>query len=117
MDHGIRFVLFMQGCSLKCKYCHNRDTWSLNGGLYTTVSELVENIKKYKTYFSNSGGGVTVTGGEPLLQPKFLIELFKVLKQEGIHTALDTSRYSTYKRWYSRIIKIYRFSIIRYKTY
>ncbi len=88
---GIRFVLFLQGCSLKCKYCHNRDTWDLNGGEEKTLEEIVEKIKNYKNYITISGGGVTVTGGEPLLQVKFLIELFKALKKEKIHTCIDTS--------------------------
>ena len=88
---GIRFVLFLQGCSLKCKYCHNRDTWDINGGEYKSLDEIVEKIKKYKNYIIPSGGGITVTGGEPLLQVKFLIELFKKVKQEGITTCIDTS--------------------------
>ena len=88
---GIRFVLFLQGCSLKCKYCHNRDTWDINGGEEKTLEEIVEKIKNYKNYITISGGGVTVTGGEPLLQVKFLIELFKALKKEKIHTCIDTS--------------------------
>ena len=88
---GIRFVLFLQGCSLKCKYCHNRDTWDLNGGEEKTLEEIIEKIKNYKNYITISGGGVTATGGEPLLQVKFLIELFKVLKKEKIHTCIDTS--------------------------
>ena len=74
---GIRFVLFLQGCHLKCKYCHNRDTWDINGGEEKTLEEIIEKIKNYKNYITISGGGVTVTGGEPLLQVKFLIELFK----------------------------------------
>lgn len=88
---GIRFVLFLQGCHLKCKYCHNRDTWDINGGEEKTLEEIIEKIKNYKNYITISGGGVTVTGGEPLLQVKFLIELFKELKKENIHTCIDTS--------------------------
>ncbi len=88
---GIRFVLFLQGCHLQCKYCHNRDTWDINGGQYKSIDEILEKIKKYKNYIMFSGGGVTVTGGEPLLQVKFLIELFKKLKEEKIHTCIDTS--------------------------
>ena len=88
---GIRFVLFLQGCHLKCKYCHNRDTWDINGGEEKTLEEIIEKIKNYKNYITISGGGVTVTGGEPLLQVKFLIELFKKLKKENIHTCIDTS--------------------------
>lgn len=88
---GIRFVLFLQGCHLKCKYCHNRDTWDIKGGEEKTLEEIIEKIKNYKNYITISGGGVTVTGGEPLLQVKFLIELFKELKKENIHTCIDTS--------------------------
>ena len=86
----IRFVLFLQGCHLQCKYCHNRDTWDINGGSYKSLDELFDKIIRYKNYiFPN--GGVTVTGGEPLLQAKFILELFKKLKKEGIHTCIDTS--------------------------
>lgn len=88
---GIRFVIFMQGCTLKCKYCHNRDTWNVKAGTSTSVPELVKEILKYKSYIDNSDGGVTVSGGEPLLQAEFITELFKELKKLGIHTALDTS--------------------------
>ena len=88
---GIRFVLFLQGCHLQCKYCHNRDTWDMNGGEYKSLDDIFEKIKRYKNYMMLSGGGVTVTGGEPLLQVKFLKELFKKLKTEGIHTCVDTS--------------------------
>lgn len=87
---GIRFVLFLQGCHLKCKYCHNRDTWDINGGEYKSLDDIFEKIMKYKNYICPNGG-VTVTGGEPLLQAKFLIELFRKLKKENIHTCIDTS--------------------------
>lgn len=88
---GIRFVLFLQGCNLECKYCHNRDTWDINGGKYKSLDEIIEKVLEYKNYIIPSGGGVTVTGGEPLLQVKFLIEFFKGLKKEGISTCIDTS--------------------------
>jgi len=87
---GIRFVLFLQGCHLQCKYCHNRDTWDMNGGEYKSLDDIFEKIMKYKNYIYPNGG-VTITGGEPLLQVKFLIELFKKLKKENIHTCIDTS--------------------------
>ena len=86
---GIRFVLFLQGCSLKCKYCHNRDTWDMTLGEEKTLEEIIEKVKRYKTYMNLSGGGVTVTGGEPLLQVKFLIEFFKRLKEEKINTCTE----------------------------
>lgn len=87
---GIRFLLFLQGCGLKCKYCHNRDTWDSAGGEYMSLDDIFQKIIRYKEYI-NHGGGVTISGGEPLLQAKFLIELFTKLKKEKIHTCIDTS--------------------------
>lgn len=87
---GIRYVIFLQGCHLKCKYCHNRDTWDMNGGFYSSLDEIMNKIDNYKNYITPNGG-VTVTGGEPLLQVHFLIELFKRLKEKNIHTCIDTS--------------------------
>ena len=87
---GLRFVLFLQGCSLKCKYCHNRDTWDMRSGKYQSLDEIIEKILRYKNYICRNGG-ITVTGGEPLLQYTFLIELFKILKKHNIHTCIDTS--------------------------
>jgi len=81
----------MQGCSLKCKYCHNRDTWNHCGGTQYSLEEVLSKIEKYKNYFMPSGGGVTISGGEPLLQLKFLLELLPALKKDGIHIAIDTS--------------------------
>ena len=88
---GIRFVVFMQGCALKCKYCHNRDTWDSSSGTEYDVDYVFNQIMRSKTYFENSHGGVTISGGEPLLQAEFIIELFKKLKKKNIHTAIDTS--------------------------
>ena len=87
---GIRYVIFLQGCHLRCKYCHNRDTWDMNGGFYSSLDEIINKIDNYKNYITPNGG-VTVTGGEPLLQVHFLIELFKRLKEKNIHTCIDTS--------------------------
>lgn len=87
---GVRFVVFMQGCNLKCKYCQNRDTWNLKGGTTYSSDEIVEKILRYKNYIIPNGG-VTISGGEPLLQAKFLIELFTKLKKYNIHTCIDTS--------------------------
>lgn len=87
---GVRFVIFMQGCSLKCKYCQNRDTWDLHGGTTYSTQELVSKILRYQNYITPNGG-VTISGGEPLLQAKFLIELFTKLKEYHIHTCIDTS--------------------------
>ena len=88
---GIRFIIFMQGCSLRCKFCHNRDTWDCKSGKAYSVDEIFEKIIRYKNYFIASNGGVTVSGGEPLLQYEFIIELFKKLKNANISTAIDTS--------------------------
>ena len=90
---GIRFVVFMQGCPLRCKYCHNPDTWKMKDGKDYTVDEIVNEAKKYKSYMKFSNGGITVSGGEPLMQAKFVKELFKKCKDEGIHTTIDTSGY------------------------
>ena len=88
---GIRFVLFLQGCHLGCLYCHNKDSCSIGTGQNMTLTEIVEKIDRYKEYIINSNGGVTVSGGEPLLQADFVREFFKCLKEKGYHTALDTS--------------------------
>lgn len=87
---GIRFVVFLQGCKLRCVFCHNPETWSSTPVIEMTAEELVEKVLRYKPYFENNGG-VTFSGGEPLLQPAFLIETCKLLKKENIHIALDTS--------------------------
>ena len=87
---GIRFVLFLQGCHLQCKYCHNRDTWDMKEGTYKSLDDIYKKILNYKNYITPNGG-VTVSGGEPLLQVKFLIELFTKLKKKKIHTCIDTS--------------------------
>lgn len=86
---GIRFVVFLQGCPLRCKYCHNPDTWKAGGSEYSAQA-VAERALKYKNYFG-ANGGVTVTGGEPLLQIDFVTELFTILKAKGIHTCIDTS--------------------------
>ena len=87
---GIRFVVFMQGCPMRCLYCHNPDSWNINSGKEMSVEDLMTEIRKYKHYFGDNGG-VTVSGGEPLLQIDFVTQLFKVLKAENIHTCIDTS--------------------------
>lgn len=90
---GIRYVIFMQGCPYRCVYCHNPDTWSFSAGEAYSVDQVMAQLVRFKPYFEKSGGGVTVSGGEPLMQPDFLTALFKACKEEGIHTALDTSGY------------------------
>ncbi|MGR3277894.1 pyruvate formate-lyase-activating protein [Acaryochloris marina NIES-2412] len=91
---GLRFVVFMQGCPLRCLYCHNPDCRDATGGQVTTVEALITEIKRYQSYMQASGGGITVSGGEPLLQPKFVAELMCQCQALGIHTALDTSGFS-----------------------
>lgn len=86
---GIRYVLFMQGCPMRCIYCHNPDTWALHGGTEITANEVIEEFKKNRSFYSN--GGITVSGGEPLLQIDFLLDLFGKAKNENIHTCIDTS--------------------------
>ena len=86
---GIRYVVFLQGCPLRCQYCHNPDTWGQGGTPYT-AEEVATRALKYRNYFGNNGG-VTVTGGEPLVQMDFVIELFTILKRYGVHTCVDTS--------------------------
>ena len=88
---GIRFVLFMQGCPLRCLYCHNPDTWDREKGREVDTDEIYSQIKKYKNYMNLSGGGVTITGGEPMLQPEFIDELIDMLKKDKINVAIDTS--------------------------
>lgn len=87
---GVRFVLFLQGCNLRCGCCHNPDTWSTSGGTFYTPEEIVEKAEHYKTYFGEKGG-ITVSGGEPLLQAEFVKNLFALCKERGINTCLDTS--------------------------
>ncbi|NDW19014.1 pyruvate formate lyase-activating protein [Dysgonomonas sp. 216] len=89
---GIRYILFLQGCPLRCLYCHNTDTWNMSDSkIEVTPEEAFSEIKKVKGFLRN--GGVTVSGGEPFLQPDFILNLFKLCKQEGLHTAVDTSGY------------------------
>ena len=88
---GIRSVVFLQGCRLRCRYCHNPDTWSLQGGEETTAEALVKKLCRFKPYFARSGGGVTFSGGEPLMQPEFLAETLRLCRKAGIHTCIDTA--------------------------
>jgi pyruvate formate lyase activating enzyme len=90
---GVRTVVFFQGCKLRCAYCHNPDTWATEGGTEYTPEELLKKILRFKPYFERSGGGVTFSGGDPLLQPEFLLEMLQLCKEQGIHTTVDTSGY------------------------
>lgn len=87
---GLRYVIFMQGCSMRCRYCHNPDSWDFNGGTRMSVEELVRDILSYRSFIT-TGGGVTISGGEPLAQAPFVLALVRALKEEGIHTAIDTA--------------------------
>ncbi len=87
---GLRCTLFLQGCPLRCAYCHNPDTWCFGGGTNYSAEEIFTKIMRYKSYISHHGG-VTISGGEPLMQAEFIAELFTLLKENGVHTAIDTS--------------------------
>ena len=87
---GVRTVVFLQGCRMRCRYCHNPETWSMSGGEEWTAKDLFNRVYRYRTYWKNNGG-ITVSGGEPLLQIDFLLEFFKLAKAKGIHTTLDTA--------------------------
>ncbi len=91
---GIRFIVFFQGCLMRCLYCHNRDTWDLKSGREITVDELMNEIVSYKNFIMPNGGGVTASGGEATLQAEFVTQWFKACHQEGIHTCLDTNGYA-----------------------
>ncbi len=99
---GIRYVLFMQGCPMRCKYCHNPDTWDFNKGEAITAEEVIKEYLKNRTFYQK--GGITVTGGEPLMQTDFIIELFTLAKAHKIHTCIDTSgvTYSAENHEYSK---------------
>lgn len=86
---GLRFVIFMQGCPMRCKYCHNPDSWNMSGGTLMSAQELMAEFEKNRPFYT--GGGITVTGGEPLMQVDFLLELFGLAKAAGVHTCIDTS--------------------------
>lgn len=87
---GTRFVVFVQGCPMRCAYCHNPDTWEMNGGTLMEPSYIIEQYERNSPFYAN-GGGITVTGGEPLMQTDFLIDLFTLAKEKNIHTCIDTS--------------------------
>ena len=86
---GVRFVVFMQGCPMRCKYCHNPDTWKMNAGSVRSAKSLIDEYQRNEAFYAK--GGITVTGGEALMQIDFLLELFDLAKKKGIHTCLDTS--------------------------
>ncbi|WP_050614002.1 pyruvate formate-lyase-activating protein [Bacillus testis] len=88
---GIRYIVFTQGCQLRCQYCHNADTWEIGTGKTMSVDEIIQDVQSYIPFMEASGGGITVSGGEPLLQIPFVTELFKACKEIGIHTTIDSS--------------------------
>lgn len=87
---GVRFVIFVSGCPMRCQFCHNPDTWNMKVGELRRTDELLKQALRYKTYWKD-GGGITVSGGEPLMQIDFMIELFRKAKEQGINTTIDTS--------------------------
>lgn len=87
---GVRYVIFLQGCRMRCQFCHNPDTWNLGSGQSYTADELLKKALRYRVYW-RQGGGITVSGGEPLLQMDFLLELFDLAKRQGVHTVIDTA--------------------------
>lgn len=101
---GIRTIIFLQGCPLRCTYCHNPDSQSMFSNTHMTPEDILITARKYKSYYDRTGGGITFSGGEPLLQGEFLLETLKLLKSEGFNTAIDTSGYGD-KRYYKDILK------------
>ncbi|MBO7244739.1 MAG: pyruvate formate lyase-activating protein [Alphaproteobacteria bacterium] len=103
---GIRFVVFTQGCPLRCKYCHNPDTWNPKNGKAYPAKTLVNEILKYKTFMTFSKGGVTFSGGEPLVQKESLVPIFEKLKKEGVHIALDTAGTTNIDEVTKRVVEL-----------
>ena len=101
---GVRFVVFLQGCKLRCKCCHNPDTWNMTGGTEYSADEIVEKVLRYKAYFGKEGG-ITLSGGEPLLQSEFCEEVFTLCRKNGINTCLDTSG-SVYPKNTENLLKV-----------
>lgn len=113
---GIRYVVFMQGCPLRCCYCHNPDTWSPQGGREYSSQQLADEIIKYKAFMDASGGGVTFSGGEPLLQAEFIYEAAVLLKQQGISVAIDSSGY-IWNEWVEKAVKIADLMLLDIKSF
>ncbi|MCU1543111.1 MAG: Pyruvate formate-lyase activating enzyme [Microbacteriaceae bacterium] len=90
---GTRMTLFLSGCPLRCQYCHNPDTWKIRDGQITTIEEILARVDHYRPVFAATGGGLTISGGEPLMQPAFVERIFAECRARGIHTVLDTSGY------------------------
>ncbi len=104
---GVRFLIFLQGCPLRCRYCHNPDTWAFGKGMEMSVDELLDKAERYRSYWGKKGG-ITVSGGEPLMQIDFLIELFTEAKRRGISTCVDTSAqpFSRSEAWFAKFERL-----------
>ena len=104
---GVRYIIFFSGCAMRCQYCHNPDTWHMNTGKEMDADELLNQALRYKEYWGPKGG-ITVSGGEPLLQIDFLTELFAKAKEKGIHTTVDTSGnpYTKSEPWHSKFMEL-----------
>ncbi|WP_078543364.1 pyruvate formate-lyase-activating protein [Litchfieldia alkalitelluris] len=109
---GLRYIIFTQGCLLRCQFCHNPDTWEIGKGREVTVSEIIKDLKTYLPFIKASKGGITVSGGEPLLQLDFLLALFKECKKLGIHTTIDTSGgcYSNDPSFQEKLAKVLQYT-------
>lgn len=103
---GLRTVVFMQGCPLRCLYCHNPETWEFSGGEEYTAGAVFDEVRKYKNFWKASGGGVTISGGEPMSRPKFLEALLLLCREEGIHTVVDTSGFTLLTDTVKRIVEL-----------
>ncbi len=108
---GVRYVIFLSGCAMRCQFCHNPDTWKMGEGQQYTPSQLLKQALRYKNYWGNKGG-ITVSGGEPLLQIDFLTELFRQAKAAGVHTTLDTSAnpYTEKEPFYSKWLELMKYT-------
>lgn len=104
---GVRFIIFFSGCAMRCQFCHNPDTWKMTDGTQMSADELLEKAWRCKEYWGEKGG-ITVSGGEPLMQIDFLTELFTKAKQKGIHTTLDTSGnpYTDAQPWHDKFLEL-----------
>lgn len=108
---GVRYVIFLTGCAMRCQFCHNPDTWDMTTGTPYTAGELLDKACRYRSYWK-SKGGITVSGGEPLLQIDFLLELFKEAKERNVHTTLDTSGnpFTTEEPFYSKWLELMKYT-------
>ncbi|MGX6961297.1 pyruvate formate-lyase-activating protein [Vagococcus xieshaowenii] len=108
---GVRFVVFTQGCHMRCQFCHNPDTWDLHAGKQVTADEIIEEALKYKSYWGEEGG-ITISGGEPLLQIDFLLEVFKKAKKLGIHTTIDScgKPFTRREPWFSKFNELLEYT-------